>query len=189
MHLEPALDPDAPFHFAFTRGAVSDLVSGYEAVSYTWGEPKLDYLLHIDGASRIMVTRNLDKVLRKLRHPTKSRTLWADAVCINQAHDDEKPKQIPFMAMIFCGASKVLACLGDGVEEERGMRHLHTVAMNNASFVSEEKLPESWPRDIDKFFSLAWFTRIWVIQEIVVNMDTNVICSTSETHGLGWPPP
>lgn len=64
MHLEPALHPDAPLPFAFTQGAVSDLVSEYEAISYTWGEPKLDCPICVDNGSRVMVTTNLDKALK-----------------------------------------------------------------------------------------------------------------------------
>lgn len=127
MHLEPALHVDAPLHFTFATGHVESIVAQYEAISYTWGEPKLEYPLYVDGVEGtcIMVTRNLDAAPRRLRHPTTQRALWADALCIRQADDAEKPKQIPLMTHIFRGANRVLAWLDGGVQEERGMQILN----------------------------------------------------------------
>jgi hypothetical protein len=191
MHLEPALHPDAPLRFAFTQGAVSDLVAEYEAVSYTWGESKLHCSLYVEDGSRVMVTRNLDKVLRRLRHPTTNRALWADAVCINQADDNEKSKQIPLMGQIFRSASRVLAWLDGGVEEEQGMHILNKITRPTPS-VAYGTSVQLWEKADESFFfrngmlmihkllSLAWFTRVWIIQEIVMNMDAMLICGTSE---------
>lgn len=59
----------------------------YEAVSYTWGTNKLDRPILVNGLE-FPVTENLEAALQYLRYPRetgKSRTLWADAICINQS--------------------------------------------------------------------------------------------------------
>lgn len=191
MHLEPALDPNASLHFAFSKENVSKLVAEYEAISYTWGEPRLDCPLYLVDGSHIMVTHNLDRVLRRLRHPTTKRTLWADAVCINQVDTVEKAKQVPLMAKIFRGASRVLAWLNGGVEEEQGVKILHTLSRSILS-VTDERYGRDPQNVLDfsvqgndafaihRFLSLAWFTRVWIIQEVVMNTDVTLICGTSE---------
>jgi hypothetical protein len=71
-----------------------------------------------------MVTRNLDVALRGLKHPMTQRALWADAVCMNQGDNAEKSKQILKITVIFRDATRLLACLGGGANEERGLQIL-----------------------------------------------------------------
>lgn len=54
----------------------------YEAISYVWGDPlnKLDITC---DSRRLAITVNLYGILMRLCHQTKSRALWADAICIN----------------------------------------------------------------------------------------------------------
>jgi hypothetical protein len=84
MHVEPALHADTPLRFSFQIAELAKVVAKYEAVSYTWGRPILKHPLYIDDGTYVSVTQNLDKALRRLRHPATTRVLWADAVCINQ---------------------------------------------------------------------------------------------------------
>jgi hypothetical protein len=192
MHLEPALHVDAPLHFTFTTDRIENLLAQYEAISYTWGEPKLEYSLYSDSADGacVMVTRNLDAALRWLRHPTARRALWADAVCIDQSDDAEKSKQIPLMAEIFRGARRVLAWLDGGAEEERGMQILDQLSRRPkpAAYKLEDGDGDLLEQDnnmnlIHQFLRLAWFTRLWVIQEVIMNADVVLICGASE---ISW---
>lgn len=184
MHLQPALVVDAPLRFTFAIGHIDSLVAQYEAISYTWGEPRLDLPLHIDDTCT-MVTRNLDKALRRLRLPTTSRILWADAVCINQKDDQEKSRQIPLMTRLFRSASRVLAWLDGGDEEERGMQALNSLSRRSVPtfFESQENIEPSDRKTIGKFIGLAWFTRLWIVQEGVMNADVVLICQSSK---LSW---
>ncbi|KAK8122931.1 HET-domain-containing protein [Apiospora sp. TS-2023a] len=79
----------------------------YEAISYTWGEPVLTERLIVDDTYFLMTTVNCRDVLLRFRLPDRVRLLWVDAVCINQQDEDEKGRQIPFMAQIYSGASRV----------------------------------------------------------------------------------
>jgi hypothetical protein len=64
------------------------------------------------------VTKNLYLALLRLRHPETERTLWVDALCINQVDLDEKRHQIALMADIYTKASTVIMWLGEPEIEE-----------------------------------------------------------------------
>jgi hypothetical protein len=91
----------------------------YEALSYTWGSgPEIEaitvqglYSLHDDdraGFSTLQVRKNLAQALRYLRQSDVSRSLWIDAVCINQDDTSEKSNQIPLMRDIYTLAQRTV---------------------------------------------------------------------------------
>lgn len=87
----------------------------YEALSYVWGSE--DNPSHVDVRSQlnteeIVITKNLDVALRHLRYKEAPRYLWVDALCINQANNAEKSKQVAAMGTIFKTADRVTAWLG-----------------------------------------------------------------------------
>ncbi|OAQ62755.1 heterokaryon incompatibility protein (HET) domain-containing protein [Pochonia chlamydosporia 170] len=58
------------------------------------------------------VTRSLEQALRHLRREYRSRTLWIDALCINQHNEDEKATEIQRMGWIYANASPVVIWIG-----------------------------------------------------------------------------
>ena len=60
-----------------------------------------------DGVA-FMVGNNLEAALRRLRLADRPRTLWIDAVCINQGNDDERAQQVGHMRDIYSYAKRVL---------------------------------------------------------------------------------
>jgi len=83
----------------------------FEALSYVWGEEKSKNPITVDGRPT-EITANLEAALRALRHTDTLRTLWIDAICINQEDVGEKNIQLPLMGKIYTGASRVLAWMG-----------------------------------------------------------------------------
>jgi hypothetical protein len=123
--LEPSLDHDSTIRFSFHPDNIQELYGRYEAVSYTWGDLKLDFPLHHEDETCVFVTENLDVALRRLRHRLDVRWLWADAVCMDQTNTKEKAFQIPLMDKIYRGAKRVFAWLGPGDgDDEAGMQLL-----------------------------------------------------------------
>jgi len=187
MILHPALSTNAPLHFTFQQGTISSLQSHYEAISYTWGEPNLIFPLQVDDGTRVMVTENLDRALRRLRYTDRDRVLWADAACINQADDREKERQIPLMVEIFREAAKVIAWLdpgGDTAREQRGMRILDRMSRKRIGGYSYKDWPlQREAQDISRFLALPWFNRLWIVQEIVFNTEVRLICGETK---LPW---
>ncbi|KAM7211348.1 Heterokaryon incompatibility protein (HET) domain containing protein [Rhypophila decipiens] len=88
----------------------------YEALSYVWGDPSICEKIILDNQERD-VTVNLFAALRRLRYPKKERHLWVDALCINQADNDEKTHQVGLMTFIYPQAKQVLVWLGDYDDE------------------------------------------------------------------------
>ena len=86
----------------------------YEALSYTWGSPKFrtNILVRRSPTSTLSITRNLAVALNCLRHKDRPRTLWIDALCINQQDLDERSAQIQRMGDIYSKASRVVIWLG-----------------------------------------------------------------------------
>jgi Heterokaryon incompatibility protein (HET) len=84
----------------------------YEAISYAWGEPTFSHSIWIDG-QRCWITESLAKAFRRLRLPNTGRRLWADAICINQNHVQERNGQVLLMRQIYANAIRVLVHLGE----------------------------------------------------------------------------
>ena len=95
----PLQDPSARSHL-------------YEALSYVWSDPKEKLPIVINGC-QFGVTTNLHAALLHLWNHFMERTLWIDAICISQENQEEKEKQIGFMAVVFSLANHV-CCLAWG---------------------------------------------------------------------------
>src|SRR5687768_7027841 len=68
----------------------------YDALSYVWGSSKTTRDIICDGQS-FPVTINLYWALQRVRHASKPRHIWADAVCINQDDLPERNRQVAMM--------------------------------------------------------------------------------------------
>ena len=92
----------------------------YEAVSYVWGILQHMPSIHIScvhGETELEVPANLRDALCRFRHPSSTRTLWVDSICINQKDDNERSQQVRLMGRIYRKASTVLIWLGGDVDE------------------------------------------------------------------------
>ncbi|KAK5745808.1 hypothetical protein LTR17_001310 [Elasticomyces elasticus] len=93
-----------------------DIAPVYEALSYTWGAVTKGRVitLQCNAVERdFAVTDNLWAALNGLRHPfIWSRTIWVDAVCINQLDLAERGSQVALMRDIYSSADRVNVWLG-----------------------------------------------------------------------------
>jgi hypothetical protein len=95
--------------------ALSVAVRFYEAVSYTWGDPRRSTNIVCDGKS-LAIPQSSMEVLENLPLPDRSRFLWIDAICINQETVSEINGQVRIMRHIYSYAKRVVIWLG--VEHE-----------------------------------------------------------------------
>jgi len=156
---------------------------GYEALSYAWGDPSNTIPVVLDGEP-YPVTINLERALRHLRHPSWVRTLWVDAVCINQKDLKERSAQVRRMRHIYEQAAQVVVWLGDyetltkeQVESAfQFAKRLATVinVRYDWSQIRKDYVDASsnvW-NDCNVLFNMLlrpWFSRTWVLQEVAVS--------------------
>jgi hypothetical protein len=83
----------------------------YEALSYSWGDVKNKVGISCHGL-RLDVTINCALALQYLRHKDQTRTLWIDAICIDQTNMAERNQQVRIMGDVYEMAQRVLVWLG-----------------------------------------------------------------------------
>jgi hypothetical protein len=79
----------------------------YKALSYIWGNPSNLKQIDLSGHT-FYINQNLGVALRNLRLRTRPRTLWIDAIYINQNDAVEKSNQVIQMGNIYSQALEVL---------------------------------------------------------------------------------
>jgi len=95
----------------------------YEALSYEWGERSGSMPVQCEGGQHLLITPNLKYAFHHLRLWDKTRTLWIDAICINQDDMLERNQQVSMMGRIFREASSVIIAIGKASQDTRvGMR-------------------------------------------------------------------
>lgn len=86
---------------------------GFEAISYVWGDKSEDPPQTLVDGHKLNVGVNLHTALRHFRSKTKTRTLWVDAICINQNNVKERNQQVEMMRDIYHQCERVLIWLGE----------------------------------------------------------------------------
>jgi hypothetical protein len=97
--------------------------------------------------------------------------VWIEAICINQADDQEKSHQVAMMGDVYENASNALIWLGDeDSTTESGYQAINTILNSLSDGSATEKtylLSNSVWIDALKYFESTWFRRLWPVQEVV----------------------
>ncbi|KAH7093600.1 heterokaryon incompatibility protein-domain-containing protein [Paraphoma chrysanthemicola] len=152
----------------------------FEALSYTWGDLNDTEEIIIQdtfgtGRSGLNVTHNLAAALRRLRYTNRPRTLWVDAVCINQTNLSERNEQVRQMVRVYSMAVRVLIYIG---EEEKSSDLAMDAIADITGEVTHVKLSA-----VEGLLNRPWFERVWVIQEVARSKSAIVICGT---RAVAW---
>lgn len=162
------------------------------AVSYCWGgKPgKGPPYLEINGVE-ISVTKSLSDCLHCLRRKKVEALIWADAVCINQEDDVEKAMQVRRMGSLYGLADQVVVWLGEPSDQDYdAMPTLAT--LHNQSVKPGTLLYGTLNQDlqagmhVNALLQRAWFTRAWVVQELVFGSQVTVFCGRYELQWDGF---
>src|SRR5947209_6970841 len=98
------IDPgilENPIH-GVLREVLLDRSQPYVAISYAWATDKPCIPIDCgDGTLPVLVTKNCYAALRRLRETSRKRSLWIDALCINQQDKDERGYQVAMMRDIY----------------------------------------------------------------------------------------
>lgn len=108
LKLLPSASFDARIECRLVHRALYGDSDEYEALSYVWGgnESTAEITLNNEPYS---ITPNLEIALRHLRQPSAERTLWVDALCINQHDLVERSRQVLLMKDIYAHCTVDLA--------------------------------------------------------------------------------
>jgi hypothetical protein len=162
----------------------------YAALSYCWGDDNPIYPVEMfwsdtgehDNAptGRVFyIRRSLNAALRQLRDPYHGVDIWVDALCINQADNVEKKTQVAGMHRIYSAAKEVIVWLGEGNDEIRKTFDLLRSILDLQELeklTTDETKCEQWICII-KLMRRPWFTRRWVIQELLLAKKAIVMCA------------
>ena len=171
----------------------------YAALSYAWGGREKPYDIMVNGG-RMAVTKNLYLALRHLRYERQDRVLWIDAICIDQANDEERGHQVRQMASIYGIAERVIIWLGEATLNTDLAMHLmkqiedESIKLTCNSWGASDKrwmsicsavrtessstLMARQREGVESLLGRPWFKRVWVLQEAANARAAEVVCGT-----------
>ncbi|KAK6857828.1 hypothetical protein PG995_005527 [Apiospora arundinis] len=148
----------------------------------------------------VSVTHNLLEALENLRYHDRERMLWIDALCIDQANNQEKGHQVGQMRLVYEYADNVLIWLGPSTPDvEYLMDRMTELDHKMLRHVDYKDRPlETWSQEwsdvkdgldpqscytsshISRVFwqllERPWFKRVWVLQEAACARIATVVC-------------
>jgi len=158
----------------------------YAAISYTWGNDIPARPIYVDGEV-FLVRENLFSLLQGVRHHQEHRTVWIDAICINQGRVEERNSQVRQMGQIYSSASYVLAWLGPHSDSvalafdfiirafDTPREDISNVrAWKKAEFM-DKTLEERWEA-LQDICNLVYWTRRWIVQELMLASNVVLQC-------------
>jgi len=162
--------PDEPLRGYLRTKQFNSLVrdQAYEALSYVWG--------HLDRRRSIIlndkhfpISENLHTALQHLRSEVTNRTIWIDAICIDQTNKTERNGQVSIMGDIYKCARGVVNWLGpDTADTAVGIEALSYLFGKEDITIRppwEKFTPEKLCAGLNDILKRDYFQRIWVVQE------------------------
>lgn len=208
--------PDAKVEtkaYEVPKHSVSDFfpwnVPPYEALSYSWGPADNEEDIHItdpedthNTPAWLKIRKSLATALRHLRYPDKPRTLWIDAICIDQTNVEERGREVKRMSQIYPLSQKVIIWLGSESEDSKHALETLEYFSKQVEYIISHRWGDSpdaqepdWWRDnvalpydkktwqsILSLLRRPWFERVWVLQEallcdrVVLQCGRDTIC-------------
>lgn len=182
------------------------------ATSYTWGSLEDPQQIQCNGCT-MTVQRNAFDLLTDLRLPGQSRTIWIDAICINQGDLRTVGTSADDAHDLYWRAQSVIIWLGRAEKHshvamafaatldvdkylDEFIRYLHAgvpddiVVYGQKTYLLGQQLERGEEKQravsIVSFLNRPWFSRIWVQQDGSLNRNTQVVCGTDtiDWHGI-----
>lgn len=161
--------------------AILSSAGNYETGSYVWG-PKNDCREILVDGEPVQVRQRLWTFLRQLRRQDTTTEVWIDALCIKQDDANEKAQQIRLLSKIFQGARESISWLG---ETDKDIHQAFDIVEQRASQTrdlyrgcesSARRLTYSEWCAVNKLVEHEYFTRRWIVQEIMLPVSLTLQC-------------
>ncbi|KAK5742409.1 hypothetical protein LTS12_024256 [Elasticomyces elasticus] len=179
----------------------------YQALSYVWGDHTSNTCSILLDERPFEVTPSLYEALSALSLESQATRFWIDQISINQEDESEKQRQVKIMASIFTQANMVIGWLGHTCKDSdiafKLFRVLGVVHEDNPNSSRDRNralhdlFEHGITRSITDLFdptSVAvqavrplllnpWFSRRWVVQEVVLASSLIIRCGSSSISG------
>ncbi|KAH7069922.1 heterokaryon incompatibility protein-domain-containing protein, partial [Paraphoma chrysanthemicola] len=144
----------------------------YTCLSYVWGSDAGIHSIMING-DRFEVHENLYAFLRMLARKRRpcAKSLWIDALCIDQTSIRERNHQVQQMGQIYSQAKEVVVWLG----EDEGIADLFRFAATLTPFNrrSDAQNLSQYIDAIHDLFDHVYWSRAWITQELALASATH----------------
>ena len=158
----------------------------YDVLSYTWGSHLILRRVITVNDRPFLVTDSLFRALRQLRHTKETRSVWIDALCINQYDNHEKERQVAMMRHIFNNAKRVHIWLGEAPIQLAStfdfVRRLAAAEPNQIDTICAQ-VSDTWREPLQEILHRKWWSRVWIVEEVALARD---IVIRSGQHELPW---
>ncbi|KAK4506502.1 hypothetical protein PRZ48_000234 [Zasmidium cellare] len=150
----------------------------YEALSYCWGKAAATAQISSGNLKGFPVSEHLFYAIRRLRHESRPRYIWVDAICINQVDVHERNHQIQMMRRIYTLARRTIIWMGEFDPEKKSCprsegddKTLCTLPDHTTS-VEHDDVARDLPKNVQQLkekdrtgSTELWFRRLWCVQE------------------------
>ncbi|KAL5313099.1 hypothetical protein ACEPPN_019526 [Leptodophora sp. 'Broadleaf-Isolate-01'] len=179
-----------------------DQAPNFTALSYVWGGQEASARVMCNGQG-FCITKSLYNTLARVLNWDQQLYLWADGICINQQDPAERGAQVGIMDQIYTQAMRTAAYLGEpdsglGNEPENAAIALMKMfsrmlesdpayALRSHELWKSMQIPrdqagqDAW-RSILALWKSPWFSRAWILQEVVLAKNILVFYGQSVTN-------
>lgn len=196
-----------------------DKAPPYYALSHSWGTKAQDAAVQIDGqvlavspdlVAGIQRLQELAAEDSDLKTPVKY--IWIDSICINQSNISERSSQVKLLEKVYMKSLRTLVWLGPESSSCSTAWQLvdqiyDVFRSQNPTAKTSDDIPIKMYSDINHattglpqwnsqewmhlrgLLGLEWFSRIWVVQEVVLSPSDPIILHGKllyPWHRLGW---
>lgn len=159
----------------------------YVALSWTWGDHLPEHYRLCIEDRWIQIPETLFEALLVLEK-NGHRTIWVDALCVDQTNIDEKAVQVLRMATVFGQADLVAVWLGKAEEGSSDMMDMFSSPENakySLSIINDPALRSGWKKaaQLARFLQRPYWRRVWIVQEIVVAKRVVIFCGEKSADG------
>lgn len=149
----------------------------YDALSYYWGLPAAKRKAILVGGEEVMIGKSLHAFLRRFA-AEQIRTIWVDALCINQSNVQERNQQFTLMDIIYRRAGTVHIWLGKGDSDTDYALTCcrHWQDMQRSGGVHRSRLIQNVSVSLLSIATRPYWKRVWIIQEIALARHRLLVC-------------
>lgn len=186
LDLRPGKFED-PIHCRIRHTSLEQQKYNFIAISYSWGNnPARKDIYCNDNDDQLEIYLDCYNMLRWLRREGTTRTLWIDAICINQKDPEEKSLQVRAMGEIYAAAISTDIYLGEHTPGSEALfcylDDAQDILLNGGSTDLLPAPPDTIVDEVERLFERTWFSRIWVIQELRNSRFPKFVCGRDAVY-------